>query len=97
MKKSFLCFILIIFSSSLAFAGVTDDFINEVLSIGKPEQARALVTSEKINELINSSDDINVKGKNGECKVEGVNDLAKRSRDILLAGGLAAYTRKGGN
>ena len=66
MKKSFLCFILIIFSSSLAFAGVTEDFINEVLSIGKPEQARILVTSEKINELINSSDDINVKGKNGD-------------------------------
>ena len=40
---------------------------------------------------------ITVKGKNGEIKIEGVNDLAKRSRDILLAGGLAAYTRKGGN
>ena len=41
--------------------------------------------------------EITVKGKNGEIKIEGVNDLAKRSRDILLAGGLAAYTRKGGN
>jgi aconitate hydratase len=41
--------------------------------------------------------EITVKGKNGEIKMEGVNDLAKRSRDILLAGGLAAYTRKGGN
>ncbi|MDE7139408.1 MAG: aconitate hydratase, partial [Treponemataceae bacterium] len=40
---------------------------------------------------------ITVKGKDGEFSVEGVNDLAKRSRDILLAGGLAAYTRDGGN
>ena len=41
--------------------------------------------------------EITVQGKNGTFTVEGVNDLAKRSRDILLAGGLAAYTRKGGN
>lgn len=40
---------------------------------------------------------ITVKGKDGEFAVEGINDLAKRSRDILLAGGLAAYTRDGGN
>ena len=66
MKKIFWCFILVMLSSSIAFAGMTENFINEVLSIGKPEQARALVTSEKINELINSSDDINVKGKNGD-------------------------------
>mgnify|MGYP002626032143 FL=1 len=41
--------------------------------------------------------EITVTGKGGETRIEGVNDLAKRSRDILLAGGLAAYTRKGGN
>ena len=40
---------------------------------------------------------ITVKGKNGKFAVEGINDLAKRSRNILLAGGLAAYTRDGGN
>jgi aconitate hydratase len=29
--------------------------------------------------------------------IKGVNDLSKRSRAILIAGGLASYTRKGGN
>lgn len=32
----------------------------------------------------------------GEVKIEGVNDLDERSRQILLQGGLAAYTRNGG-
>ena len=40
---------------------------------------------------------LTVSGKNGTFTVQGVNNLAKRSADILLAGGLAAYTRKGGN
>ena len=40
---------------------------------------------------------ITVQGKNGSFTTEGVNDLAKRSRDILKAGGLAVYTRNGGN
>ncbi len=40
---------------------------------------------------------ITVTGKNGSFEVEGVNTIAKRSADIILAGGLAAYTRKGGN
>lgn len=39
---------------------------------------------------------ITVHGKNGDVRIEGVNDLAERSRNILLAGGLAAYTRSGG-
>lgn len=34
---------------------------------------------------------------NGKDKIECVNDIAKRSADIIMAGGLAAYTRKGGN
>lgn len=34
--------------------------------------------------------------KNGDVKIEGVNDLAERSRKILLEGGLAVYTRNGG-
>lgn len=34
--------------------------------------------------------------KDGEVAIEGVNDLAERSRNILLAGGLATYTRNGG-
>lgn len=34
--------------------------------------------------------------KGGEVKIEGVNDLDERSRQILLQGGLAAYTRNGG-
>ena len=37
--------------------------------------------------------EISINGK----KINGANDLSKRSRAILLAGGLAAYTRKGGN
>lgn len=38
-----------------------------------------------------------VLNKNGETvEIEGVNDLAERSRNILLAGGLATYTRNGG-
>ena len=37
--------------------------------------------------------EISVSGK----KIIGTNELAKRSRLILLAGGLASYTRKGGN
>ncbi|MBP5444058.1 MAG: aconitate hydratase, partial [Treponema sp.] len=34
--------------------------------------------------------------KAGDAKIEGVNDLDERSRTILLQGGLAAYTRNGG-
>ena len=33
----------------------------------------------------------------GATVIEGVNDLAERSRNILKQGGLAAYTRNGGN
>ena len=33
----------------------------------------------------------------GKKSIEGVNDLALRSRNILRQGGLAAYTRNGGN
>jgi aconitate hydratase len=36
---------------------------------------------------------ITVNGKS----IKGVNDLSKRNRAILISGGLAAYTRKGGN
>ena len=39
---------------------------------------------------------ITLHGKNGDVKIEGVNDLAERSRKILLEGGLASYTRNGG-
>ncbi len=39
---------------------------------------------------------ITVKGKNGTKQISGVNDLAERSRNILLSGGLASYTRNGG-
>ncbi len=39
---------------------------------------------------------ITVTGKSGTKTIAGVNSLAKRSRDILNAGGLAAYTRSGG-
>ncbi|WP_147634427.1 aconitate hydratase [Treponema pectinovorum] len=34
---------------------------------------------------------------NGKTEIECVNDIASRSAQILMAGGLAAYTRKGGN
>lgn len=34
---------------------------------------------------------------NGKTEIECVNDIAARSASILMAGGLAAYTRKGGN
>ena len=37
-----------------------------------------------------------VHGKNGDTTIEGVNDLAERSSKILLAGGLARYTKDGG-
>lgn len=40
---------------------------------------------------------ITVHGKHGNFTTEGVNDLAARSRAILKAGGLAVYTRNGGN
>ncbi len=40
--------------------------------------------------------DITVHSKAGDVKICGVNDLAERSRNILLAGGLASYTRAGG-
>ncbi len=33
---------------------------------------------------------------NGKTEIKCVNDIAKRSADILMAGGLAAYTRNGG-
>ncbi len=39
---------------------------------------------------------LTVHGKNGDAEIEGVNDLAERSRKILLEGGLAVYTRNGG-
>ncbi len=32
----------------------------------------------------------------GTVSIEGINDLAERSRNILLAGGLARYTKNGG-
>ncbi len=53
-------------------------------------------------ELVNLDDSLK-NGKpfkvliNGKTEIECVNDIAKRSADILMAGGLAAYTRKGGN
>lgn len=34
---------------------------------------------------------------NGKTEIECVNDIAARSAQIIMAGGLAAYTRKGGN
>lgn len=40
--------------------------------------------------------DVTVHSKAGDVKICGVNDLAERSRNILLAGGLASYTRAGG-
>lgn len=33
---------------------------------------------------------------NGDTEIQCVNDIAKRSAEILMAGGLAAYTRNGG-
>lgn len=43
-----------------------------------------------------SNFDVTVHSKAGDVKICGVNDLAERSRNILLAGGLASYTRAGG-
>ncbi len=43
-----------------------------------------------------SSFHIRLIGKGGTKELEGVNDLAERSRNILLAGGLALYTKAGG-
>jgi aconitate hydratase len=40
---------------------------------------------------------LTVTGKNGVFTFEAANTLAHRSRAILMAGGLAAYTRNGGN
>ena len=40
--------------------------------------------------------DVTVHSKAGDVKICGVNDLAERSRNILLAGGLASYTRARG-
>lgn len=40
--------------------------------------------------------DVTVHSKAGDVNICGVNDLAERSRNILLAGGLASYTRAGG-
>ncbi len=39
---------------------------------------------------------ITVHGKDGDFAIEGVNDMAERSRKILLDGGLATYTKNGG-
>lgn len=39
---------------------------------------------------------LTLRSKDGEHSFEGVNDLAERSRRILLEGGLAVYTRNGG-
>ncbi len=39
---------------------------------------------------------ITLHGKSGDKVITGVNDLAERSRNILLAGGLALYTKAGG-
>ncbi len=39
---------------------------------------------------------IRLSGKSGVKELAGVNDLAERSRNILLAGGLALYTKAGG-
>ena len=66
MKKIFLCFIFILLFVSSALSAEIEDFINEVMSVGKPEQARALVTLEKIKDLINTNENINTKGKNGD-------------------------------
>ncbi len=43
-----------------------------------------------------SAFNIILKKDSGDVKIEGVNDLAERSRKILLEGGLARYTKKGG-
>ncbi len=43
-----------------------------------------------------SSFNITLHSSSGDVKIEGVNDLAERSRKILLAGGLAKYTKDGG-
>ena len=39
---------------------------------------------------------LTVHAKNGDIHFDGVNDLSERSRKIMLEGGLAAYTRNGG-
>ena len=47
--------------------------------------------------LENGTDfEITVTGKNGTNKIVGTNSLDERSRQILKAGGLASYTRMGG-
>jgi aconitate hydratase len=47
--------------------------------------------------LENGTDfEITVTGKNGTNKIVGTNSLDERSRAILKAGGLASYTRMGG-
>ncbi|MBQ1629646.1 MAG: aconitate hydratase [Treponema sp.] len=48
-----------------------------------------------IEEALNTGCEFNIVC-NGKT-IKGTNDLAKRSRDILKQGGLAAYTRNGGN
>jgi aconitate hydratase len=48
-----------------------------------------------IEEALNTGCEFNIVC-NGKT-IKGTNDLAKRSREILKQGGLAAYTRNGGN
>lgn len=52
-----------------------------------------------ITDSLNSGNEFNLvlHLKTGNKNIKGVNDLSERSRKILLQGGLASYTRNGGN
>ena len=60
----------------------------DLLTVGDTVEITGIFDSLKKGTPFN----ISVNGKS----IEGVNDLSERSRNILLEGGLASYTRKGG-
>ena len=92
MKKFLLCLIFLVMSAAAAFGGEVKDFINEVLKTQGLEgarMARALVTDEKIGELINSGDDINVRGQRGDTLLmlaAAFNNNPQVIRNLIKAG-----------
>lgn len=96
MKKFFLCVLLVALLVSAAWGGPVEDFINETcgeaLKAGS-EQAnskfKALLTPERIRELINSGDDINAKGGQGVTLLmlaSAFTDNPEIVRDLIGAG-----------
>ena len=92
MKKVLMCSVLFFMSVSAAFGGVISDFINEVLKtqgLNGAVMARTLVTDEKISELINSSDDINIRGERGDTVLmlaSAFNNNPQIVRNLIKAG-----------